>query len=113
MLTFRLEKFLLRIVIIILSLALAPLSAAAGGHDDHRHCPQVIHSEIVAQPHAAPAMIALHCGASVAVSVLPDAATARRPLSAARRLGVGFATWSLVGRPVSPDLPPPVIPTAA
>lgn len=102
-----------RIVIIILSLALAPISAVANGHDDHRQCPQVIHTEIVAQPHASPAAIALHCGASVAVSVLPDAATAGRPLSASRRLDVAFAAWSVIGRPVTPDLPPPVVPTAA
>lgn len=104
---------MLRIVIIILSLALAPLSAVAGGDDDNPHCPQVIHTEIVAQPHAAPAAIALHCGASVAVSVLPDAAVADHRLSAGRRLAVAFANWSFAGRPVTPDLPPPVIPTAA
>lgn len=102
-----------RIVIIILSLALAPLSAAASAGDDHRHCPQVIHTEIVVQPHAAPAAIALHCGASIAASVLPDAAVTDHSLSAGRRLVVVFANWSLASRTVAPNLPPPVIQAAA
>lgn len=109
---FRLGKFLLRIVLIILSLALAPLSVVASGVDD-RDCPQLIHTEIVAQSHAAPAAIALHCGAGVAVAVLADTGAADHRLSAGRRLAMAFANWSFVGRPVTPDLPPPVIPTAA
>ena len=105
-------NFLLRIMLIILSLALVPFSVTAN-EGDARDCQQVISTETVAHLHSAPSAAAFHCSAGGAVSVLPNSATADNCLSAGRRLAMTFVSGMLAGRSVLPDLPPPVIPTAA